>query len=89
MRFRSTTEHALRVKSTRSGQKGSYPARSGPLAAARRMGSMLLKMECAFAHLPFDVHNLVEKSDEISAKIFIANSHASRRADSRSAGLAF
>ena len=40
---------------------GWRPAR---LAAARRLGSML-KMEYAFARLPLDVHNMVEKRDEI------------------------
>ena len=59
----------------------------GPWRSARRLGSML-KMECAFAHFPLDVHKMVDEGDEISAKIFIALSHATRRADSRSAGLA-
>ena len=88
MRFRSTTEHTLRAESIRFGQKRSYPARDGPLPAARLLGSML-KMECAFAHFPLDVHNMVDEGDEISSKIFIANLHATRQADSRSAGLAF
>ena len=55
MRFRSTVEHVPRAGSTRSGQKRSCPGRGGPLAAARRLGS-LLKMECTFAHFPLDVH---------------------------------
>ena len=53
MRFRSAAEHAQCAGSTRSGQKRPYPDRDGPLAAARRLGS-LLKMECAFAHLPLE-----------------------------------
>ena len=35
----------------------------------------MLKMECTFAHFPLGVHNIVEKGDEISVKIFLLLYH--------------
>ena len=62
---------------------------SGPWWPARRRSppGSKLKMECAFAHLPLDVHNMVDESDEISANSLIALSRATRRAKSRPASL--
>ena len=62
---------------------------SGPWWPARRRSppGSKLKMECAFAHLPLDVHNVVDESDEISANSLIALSRATRRAKSRPASL--
>ena len=62
MPCRSTVAHAQCAVSTRFGQKWSCPGRGGPLAAARRLGSML-KMECTFAHFPLDVHDMVDDED--------------------------
>ena len=47
------------------------------ISPAHRLGCML-KMICTFAHLPLGLVNMLEKIMEKSAKIFMANSHATR-----------
>ena len=72
MRFRSTVEHDPRDVSIRSGQKRSCPGRGGPLTAARRLGSMLNQNGVHVrALIPFDVHDMVDEGDEISANFLL------------------